>query len=257
MSLILISGPVSSESSSLFSDCSDSFSCGNITGVTFPFWGGIRPSGCGYPPLELTCEENSTFVSIASVKYLVLGLESETQLLRIARQDFSNGICLKEYRNTTLDSELFDLAPGYVNFSFMYGCPSMSSIIPGHFSCPGNGSSPDGYVSLAASWPSSCYTSVIVPLPFRISAALDSGSADLPSILQEGFEVKLKVDSEACSECVQSNGVCGYDPIANGITCFCPGLSSGSTSCSSTSKAPTAAPLAEPRQGNHNLFHAF
>ncbi|KAK4758358.1 hypothetical protein SAY87_019659 [Trapa incisa] len=99
-----------------------SFSCGSITGVSFPFWGGNRPDGCGYPPLKLNCEGNSTFISIAGLKYSVLGVDSQTQVLRIARQDFLlNGICLKKYIITTLHPQLFDfVVPRYMNFRYQH-----------------------------------------------------------------------------------------------------------------------------------------
>lgn len=253
--LILISVPLPSGSNSLFSSCSGSFSCGNISGVTFPFWGGNRPYGCGYPQLELTCEENSAFLSIADVKYFVLGIEPEAHLLRIARQDFSDGICLTKYLNTTLDPELFDLAAGYMNISFLYGCPSMPFLAP--FNCPGNGLDPGVYIFLGVNGPSGCKASVVVPVPAALPTDWNRSSPDLQSVLQAGFEVELKVDDEACSECVQSNGVCGYDPYANGTTCFCPGQSSGFKSCASTSTSSPAAPQGQPRQGNYNLSHTF
>ncbi|PKI69940.1 hypothetical protein CRG98_009815 [Punica granatum] len=244
---ILIRVPQSSGSSSWFSNCSSSFSCGDIRDVNFPFWGGDRPYGCGHPALELTCKNNSTSVLIGGLKYLVREVNSDTQLLRIARQDFLEGICLKKFVNTTLDPELFDLVPGYTNFSFMYGCPPMYYPFPTQFKCSSNGlQNPDGYIFLGDKWPSACVTSVVVPLYDTMLSPFENSSVDFQSVLQEGFEVKLKVDSDACSECVQSNGVCGYDLIANGTTCYCSGQSSGSKSCAFTFTPSPAAPQAQP-----------
>ncbi|KAK4788398.1 hypothetical protein SAY86_019717 [Trapa natans] len=253
--LILIAGvPLSSVSGGLFSDCSSSFSCGNVTDLSFPFWGGDRPNGCGYPQLKLTCEVNSTFISIAGLKYSVLGFDNQTQVLRIARQDFLlNGICLTKFINTTLDSQLFDLViPKYFNFRFVYGCPPAPTYLhpPHQFNCSSNTMNPYGYIWLVdQNVPLSCNTSVVVPLRGDPALYDDSAADHLSSILQEGFEVKLKVDSGTCSQCVGSNGVCGYDPTVNATTCFCPGQSSGSKSCSITSTTPPPAPPASSQQG--------
>lgn len=65
-----------------------------------------------------------------------MGVYPETQVLRIARQDYSNGLCSPQSTNTTLDPLILDLAPGYINFTLVYGGPPNGIMnIPGKFSC--------------------------------------------------------------------------------------------------------------------------
>ncbi|PKI56759.1 hypothetical protein CRG98_022820 [Punica granatum] len=237
--LILLEIPPS-HSNELYSSCSNLFSCGSIKDVGYPFWGGIRASGCGYPDLELSCENNTTAkIVIASVDYQVLGVYPETQVLKISRQDYANGLCPSKFTNTTLDPALLDLAPGYINFTMVYGCPPNGVLnIPGKFTCNINGiASNDGYTLLGNHGAGICFSSVVVPVSQALLTDIGNSSNSLPKVLQEGFEVSLKADYAACEDCTSSNGVCGYDSSVNQTTCYCADQSSGSRTCSPSSAA--------------------
>ncbi|KAI6691539.1 hypothetical protein NL676_028367 [Syzygium grande] len=122
--VLMINMTQSQGNDALYSDCSNLFSCGNIQGVGYPFWGGNRPNSCGYPALQLACEDNTATIMISNVKYKVLSFYPNTEVLQIAREDFSSGICSPKFTNTTLDPPLFSMVNGYNNFTFIYGCPN-------------------------------------------------------------------------------------------------------------------------------------
>ncbi|KAI3432996.1 Protein kinase domain-containing protein [Psidium guajava] len=220
----------------MYSNCSNLFNCGSIQRVGYPFWGGNRSRSCGYPALELACEDNATSITISNVKYKVLNVYSysEVQVLQIAREDFSAGICSTDFVNTTLDPALFSLVNGCFYSTFIYGCQNLPTPnVPSQFSCTIRGTANKiGYVVPGAVGPGSCFESVVVP----ISAQLDNRSASLEKVVQQGFEVRLGVDSAACKGCANSKGVCGYDISKNKTACYCADGSSGSATC-----APSAA----------------
>ncbi|KAI6691540.1 hypothetical protein NL676_028368 [Syzygium grande] len=91
-------------------------------------------------------------------------------------------------------------------------------------------------VSGAAAWPGPCFKSVVVPVSQTLLSQLGNSSASLEKIVQQGFEVRLGVDSAACKGCANSKGVCGYDISKNTTACYCADGSSGSATC-----APSAA----------------
>ncbi|KAK6927926.1 Wall-associated receptor kinase, galacturonan-binding domain [Dillenia turbinata] len=158
----------------------------------------------------------------------------KSQLVRVARKDLLDGICLQKFVNTTLDYMLFDYGFGYGNVSLLYGCPSPYVQVPSQFTCLINGVSySDGYVLAGAVGPGVCYASVVIPVAAAYLPKLEITSV-LDKAIDEGFVLKWKVDSGACSECSQSNGRCGYDLELNQTTCLCPGRSVGSKTCTAS-----------------------
>lgn len=241
--LILIKTP-RSQGVDNYTSCSGRFSCGDVNGVSYPFWGGNRGSSCGYPELELKCENGSdTTILIEGVKYRVLEVyPNSAQVLTIAREDYMQGLCPTNFLNTTLDSSLFQITDGYTNLTLLYGC-QQSVFLPflGQFSCPVQGVSyTAGYVLSGLSVSIiPCFKSVVVPVSSYFWNIVGNTSSGLSELLQHGFEVQLKVDSEACVECTRSNGVCGYDPASKGTTCYCPDQFFASKTCNSSTSAPT------------------
>ncbi|KAA8547779.1 hypothetical protein F0562_004208 [Nyssa sinensis] len=234
--------PSLSDNKQWYRNCSVLFNCGSITGVDYPFWGSDRPQNCGYPGLNLRCDENILMIEIMNIEYRVLAIDQETKNLKIVRNDFMEGICLKEFVNTTLNYSLFDYAPGYENITLLYGCQPSLLTIPGKFTCPINGRTyEDGYVELGNGlgelgipFPVPCQFSVSVPI--SSSTLLQIGNlSSLNQVIEEGFEVELKVDSTACSKCKKLNGQCGYDLDLKQFACLCPNqTTSGSRTCTGT-----------------------
>ncbi|XP_022955452.1 LEAF RUST 10 DISEASE-RESISTANCE LOCUS RECEPTOR-LIKE PROTEIN KINASE-like 1.3 [Cucurbita moschata] len=219
-----------SPSLSTYKDCSLVFNCGKIIDVGFPFWGEDRPPSCGVPKLKLTCKDNVVEIEMMQVKYRVLQVDLSKKTLKIARDDYFDGICPDtRLKNTTLNPNLFEMGNGYVNLTLLYGCDSPLMVVPDHlrFECPVHG---DGCVKLGEEmglW--GCKNSVVVPV--RGDEGLLVGVSKMEEAIREGFEVKWKVDSGGCGgDCVESGGVCGYDlKLRRGI-CFCEnGVSSSSS----------------------------
>ncbi|KAL7141673.1 hypothetical protein ABFS83_08G069400 [Erythranthe nasuta] len=228
--------------------CGDLFNCGELTGIGYPFWGGDRPEECGYPRLQLDCENaTTTKIHINGVEYRVLELNLETQIIRISRNDLSRSFCQQEFKNSSLDFGLFDFAGGgYVNLTFLYGCPALVLPVPNQFDCPVKGvAERNGYVEFGTMrLPGMCHVSVVVP----VSYASLANFSDVKEVVEQGFEVRFKVveGGGACGECRSSGGGCGYDVSRKRFVCFCPDESvAKSETCAAAAAAVAAA-------GNHS-----
>ncbi|KAG6779151.1 hypothetical protein POTOM_015522 [Populus tomentosa] len=231
--LLFIRIPSSLSNNDLFSDCSNQFVCGNIT-ADFPFWGSARPSSCGIPELELKCENNITKMNINEVRYRVLDIKQDTEILRIAREDSFVGLCPPQFVNSTFDPMMFESVTAYMNFTFVYGCLPFALDGPALFTCIINGVNyQSGFVLPMANGPGACYSSVFFPAPVIALPSI----LDLPVFkryLKEGFEVRWKVDSTACRECFSTS---------NETTCYRPNQSRGSNTYAPASSTPAAAPV--------------
>ncbi|KAF8026824.1 hypothetical protein BT93_F3340 [Corymbia citriodora subsp. variegata] len=123
---------------------------------------------------------------------------------------FSAGICSPDFINTTLDPALSSMLNGYISSTFIYGCPtSWIKNVSSNFSCTISG-----------------IANTDIPVSQTLPSQLGKSWASVGKILQQGFEVKLGVDSAACKGC--ASGACIYDLSANKTACHCADGSSGS-----------------------------
>ncbi|XP_058227501.1 LEAF RUST 10 DISEASE-RESISTANCE LOCUS RECEPTOR-LIKE PROTEIN KINASE-like 1.4 isoform X3 [Rhododendron vialii] len=218
------------------------FDCGSIAGIGYPFRGHGEPEYCGYPGLDLHCQDGIATVYINNIKYRVLEIDQATQTMKIAREDILESICPQDLVNTTLDNSLFEYASSVVNLDFVYGCSTPFRLILSLIPIPScNISGLDVYLVVGSRGPDlSCESRVTVPV-----AGWD-GSLDLKELGQAfrgGFKVKWKVDSKGCEECTGSKGRCGFDFVNKNTTCFCPDPPYVSGTCSiSTASLPATAP---------------
>ncbi|XP_030952569.1 LEAF RUST 10 DISEASE-RESISTANCE LOCUS RECEPTOR-LIKE PROTEIN KINASE-like 1.3 isoform X3 [Quercus lobata] len=214
--------PLSLCDEDMYESCSNTFNCGKLKKITFPFWGDNRPNSCGYPGLKLNCQGSVATIKIMNVTYQVLGVNPETQILKITREDFSAGICSPELVNSTLDPTLLDFGIGLQNLTIVYGC-DFSWLIPflGQFNCQKNGFS---HIKWGAFGPGECKVSVVVPVPVQsgllTGIEIEIVQSILEEAIREGFDVKWKVDTAACLNCTAYKGVCGYDLKRNQSTCY-------------------------------------
>ncbi|XP_021763594.1 LEAF RUST 10 DISEASE-RESISTANCE LOCUS RECEPTOR-LIKE PROTEIN KINASE-like 1.3 isoform X4 [Chenopodium quinoa] len=172
------------------------------------------------------------------MKYHVLDINQNTQVLKMAREDFLQGICMQKFINTTIDPELFDYAPGSHNLTVLYGCPPPYTFNPSQFTCKIYGTNDtDGYPVEGAIGPSGCFASIVVPVVD--SSAAQIGKWSPSQIIGKGFEAIYKVQGEdLCVGCEASKGRCGFDLSKNKISCLCLDGSVGDTLCNnSTSSA--------------------
>ncbi|KAL5571294.1 hypothetical protein UlMin_020891 [Ulmus minor] len=200
-----------------YSTCSEQFTCGGWN-VGFPFWGGGRTESCGHMQLELYCKGNTPTIDIMDVTYSVGGLNETDQTLRLERVDFFDGVCsTPRFGNTSFDSRVFEYAPGYGEGMILYDC-SNSTIARTNVTCL------DGtqrYLVRPTDFGfdgRSCGSRVTV----GVFSNINSDDSDVWSLPKYGFQVKYKVDNEACTNCTRSKGVCGYDWNSNQTICYCP-----------------------------------
>lgn len=111
-------------------NCSQSFTCGNIQNIMYPFWGANRADYCGLPGLELDCENNIPTITMASEKYRILQINTQQRAITVARDDLWNGMCPAGLVNTTLNFELFHYGFGLRNLTLFYGCNFPSGNVP-------------------------------------------------------------------------------------------------------------------------------
>lgn len=202
-----------------YQTCGTTYNCGTMTGIQYPFIGNNDPQYCGYPGLELNCnQDNTTTIQIMKMDYRVLGIDQTAQIMKIAREDVMESVCPRDLVNTTLDYELFNYASNYMNLTFIYGCPT-SARLPGFVSC-GSAGNNGVYVLPGAQGPGNCNASVVVPV-LQMGSREFVNSTGLDEALRAGFEVRWILDRQACRDCTRSGGRCGYDYATNQTTCFC------------------------------------
>ncbi|XP_027351476.1 LEAF RUST 10 DISEASE-RESISTANCE LOCUS RECEPTOR-LIKE PROTEIN KINASE-like 2.5 [Abrus precatorius] len=177
-----------------YTNCNKAFSCGNstISNLRYPFWGDNREKYCGDPGLEaLTCEESVPKISINAIKYRILGWDTTTNQLTVARDDYWDNICVSDPKNNTFDNTLFQV--DYLmleNVTLFYNCSSMPNV-------------------------GSC-TIVVIPI-FNSNSALVTTNR-VSDALDTGFGLKWTGNYEQCKTCSDSGGVCGFD---GQFKCFC------------------------------------
>lgn len=250
-SLILIHVPRgSSNPDEFYQLCGKRYTCGNITGLDYPFISVNDPPFCGYPGFVLSCnQDGSTTMAIENFNYRILNVHPTTQTMRIMREDTIESTCPVDLVNTTLDYSLFDYASGYMNLTFLYNCPETSSYAEmyGTVACR-NSRYQNVFVQPGAVGPGNCNASVTVPVPQMIAGTVGSlNSSGLGQVLQQGFDIRWKLDNEACGNCTEEKGRCGYDEYLKQTTCFCPGPPYQSASCSIAAFGfPPPLPLSTP-----------
>ncbi|XP_016468939.1 LEAF RUST 10 DISEASE-RESISTANCE LOCUS RECEPTOR-LIKE PROTEIN KINASE-like 1.4 isoform X2 [Nicotiana tabacum] len=233
--------PLSSLENQWFASCGKSFHCGNLAGISYPFWGNDRPKECGYPGFELQCEDQgSTIIQISNVNYLVLDIKMDAQIITVTRKDVAEGIC---QFNTTMDSNIFEYALSLVNVTVNYVCPPWTGntgIAPsaGSFNCAINGLSYKNDLNGVGT----CHANIVVPArkEYYSSGGIIGNLGDLKKLLEQGFDLKWKVDSSPCKECEKFGGSCGFDAGAKQFTCLCPDHQSSSSLNACTTGIPAA-----------------
>ncbi|KAJ6684347.1 hypothetical protein OIU85_007983 [Salix viminalis] len=221
-----------SNDSNNLSNCSQTFSCGTLKNVTYPFTGGLRPSHCGPPEFGLTCDADSvTILKANSLSYRVTHLNHTSQTLRLSRSDFhDNSPCTLEHTNNTLNNSIFLIDPTLETLSLLYNCDnnsiSSSGLTNNRFSCDIYGDTEEGFYVINSNpynlystrWRKiECKTSIQVPI-------LPSNGSSLGEVLKEGFDVSY-VDpySADCTRCYKKYpaGYCGFDAQLGKPICIC------------------------------------
>ncbi|KAK3425979.1 hypothetical protein EUGRSUZ_F02517 [Eucalyptus grandis] len=212
--------------------CNSTIQCGILQNASYPFWGSNRPSYCGLPNFELTCQDNTT------------------PLLNISNQIFRPLIPIPPSSSFSYTSDTVAS-----NLTLYYGCEAstsqiVSTIIKSQFNCTINNNNDTGYFitkkvsdipyadpTTIATYFGGCTTSVVLPAYQSAIQEIESNptSATVESAIDEGFGLQWTVDNQ-CTLCLASGGQCGRDNSSGDFTCYCKDKSYSST-CSA------AAPL--------------
>ncbi|KAI6691544.1 hypothetical protein NL676_028372 [Syzygium grande] len=241
-------------------NCSSTIQCGDLQNVSYPFWGLNRASYCGLSEFELTCQDNTTgLITITNQPYRVLRIDSTSQTMTVARNDYWNTICPSNLINATEEITLpfsYTTDTAIKNLTLYYGCPETSSqiaplIAKSQFNCTLNGTNVMGYfetkvreittymtVDLMAvsSYLATCNTSVILVVNQSAVQGIESTTnltnATVVSAIDEGFGLQWTAGNK-CAGCLGSGGQCGQNTSSGDFVCYCRDKSYSST-CSGT-----------------------
>ncbi|KAK7295766.1 hypothetical protein RJT34_18678 [Clitoria ternatea] len=210
-----------------YTNCNRTFSCGGstVSNLKYPFWGGNRDQYCGQPQLTLTCEDRYPKITINSIKYRILLWNDTAQILNVARDDYWNGVCVNDYKNTTLENTPFQYqnSAGLANLTLFYNCPSPPPNLP---NTPVSNTCGDKIVYFYVGQPNPVPCTIVVIPIFGTSARLVSGTG-VNQALNEGFGLGWTGNYGDCNTCISSGGECGFE---GEFKCFCKNGTS-STSC--------------------------
>ncbi|KAK7295771.1 hypothetical protein RJT34_18683 [Clitoria ternatea] len=210
-----------------YTNCNRAFSCGGstVSNLKYPFWGGNRDQYCGQPQLTLTCEDRYPKITINSIKYRILLWNDTAQILNVARDDYWNGVCVNDYKNTTLENTPFQYqnSAGLANLMLFYNCSSPPPNLP---NTPVSNTCGDKVVYFYVGQPNPVPCTIVVIPIFETSARLVSGTG-VNQALNEGFGLGWTGNYGDCNTCISSGGECGFE---GEFKCFCKNGTS-STSC--------------------------
>lgn len=218
-------------------DCRQMINCGDFTNITYPFSGVNRPNHCGQPGLELECKDDVLEITIRSLKYRVLEINSQERTLTVARSDYWDTLCPTELRSTVLNFTLFDYGSGVKNITLYYGCSSLLASglsVLAQQTCTINSTSVNLFpLPTTVNTATDCRNTIILPVFESNAEALERSTMTLRNVLREGFSMEWRVGRERCDSCVSSGGACGYNSTTGELACIC---SDGviATSCSSS-----------------------
>ncbi|KAH1086120.1 hypothetical protein AAZX31_07G090800 [Glycine max] len=205
-----------------------SYNCGNLSNISYPFWGQNRSPQCGSgDPFELSCngDDNTTSIRIGSLNYTVKEINITAQTMRLVPTNIVVNVCFPQYEETYESRILFRYSPSVYNVTIFYNCSRIQYFPYGYFRC-GNAISyfARAYDRLFTDYPQlqkckrSLNVSAVAQLDFK-----GGGDFALKKSLNEGFEVNYNV-SQHCQRCLGSEGHCWrYGIEKHVLSCYyCP-----------------------------------
>ncbi|KAL9231314.1 hypothetical protein vseg_006555 [Gypsophila vaccaria] len=212
-----------------FNTCSQTFNCGNITGLSYPFYGQDRPQYCGHPKFELLgCNQSAQPVQmmILSQKFYVVGINITSSIMNVSREDYYKGTgCPSTLANITIDFSIFQYTSADTNISLFSDCASKCRTYP----CPLGGGKVNPICFMTEKMiiqnnisDITCPKYLFLPVHTSDNMAMDAEQGFLPTASQNGFELKWSADNVLCEKCFYSGGQCGHDTKLNKFVCLCP-----------------------------------
>ncbi|KAK8916262.1 putative serine/threonine-protein kinase [Platanthera zijinensis] len=196
--------------------------CGGLINVTFPFWiRDLQSDYCGYPPFELQCDNGVAKLSMMEEDYHVLNISYQSRTATVSMSSSLTALnnCLSlPYYNLSFSLTPFAVSSLNRELVFVYNC---TAAVNGstEIACLDKGS----YVYLGGEYQvqeskgsisDHCFAAVI--------PVLNSPAAEINNyskLLADGF--LLNWSAPDCSECMRSNGQCGYNNITRNFMCIC------------------------------------
>lgn len=217
-----------SQEQQLFLICDKPFICGNLS-FNYPFYGGSRPSSCGYPGFQLTCERNVTFLAFTPLRYRVLAIDGSKQSLIVARDDLwsSSNLCPRFNENTTFDSSIFSYSSGYKILTLSFGCAILNPNLQREkLKCPANTGTNVTFFNSTKSLGINQETDIVcknkILIPINGNATQNIGTPEgLRVAVSGGFGLEWRANNRDCDQCSQSGGRCGYNSNTSSFVCFC------------------------------------
>ncbi|KAE8723999.1 hypothetical protein F3Y22_tig00011079pilonHSYRG00162 [Hibiscus syriacus] len=119
--------PISyTQNTASINQCYETFRCGNIQNLLFPFWKEGSPEICHNEGFELTkCEEedDEPVIKIGEAEFRLVFVDQPGYRMTIAREDLWEGICNPTSKqNMTLGNHFFRFHPTNRNLTFFYDC---------------------------------------------------------------------------------------------------------------------------------------
>jgi hypothetical protein len=107
-------------------DINNSYNCGNISNISYPFWGQNRPFYCGAGhPFYLNCHNNNiTTILLSSQNFTVLEINTKKYIIKLKRTDIDQNLCSPKFNDSDLFPPLFQYPPSVKNITIYYNCTS-------------------------------------------------------------------------------------------------------------------------------------
>ncbi|XP_022635831.1 LEAF RUST 10 DISEASE-RESISTANCE LOCUS RECEPTOR-LIKE PROTEIN KINASE-like 1.4 isoform X3 [Vigna radiata var. radiata] len=210
------------EEDARYTNCRNAFTCGDTKlDLRYPFSGENRDSYCGEE--KLTCEKQVPMITINDAKYRILDWRNTTQTITVARDDYWDGICVSEYKNSTFGNAHFQYDQQYNDLGnvTLFYCPSDSapSILTEFYQESCGAGKFVFYTPLPVPPYSGNCAVVAIPI-FETNASLVRENK-ITEALRNGFELNWEGDNGECEKCSDSGGECGVDEGDGGFQCFC------------------------------------
>ncbi|XP_058722463.1 LEAF RUST 10 DISEASE-RESISTANCE LOCUS RECEPTOR-LIKE PROTEIN KINASE-like 1.3 isoform X2 [Vicia villosa] len=221
-----------------YSICKEqSYNCGNINNIFYPFWGQNSSTFCGAgSPFYLNCYKNVTTILLFSQNFTVLDINTEKYTIKLKRTDLSQNLCSPLFDDIGFSSSpLFHYLPQVKIIYIYFNCPStFSQLLPIDSICGSQNQAFDS-IHYDDNLSKDCEAHIQVPAGEDFSMEKNYIERDeLVSGLDKGFEVIYSVSGE-CLACLgNQEGDCRLKNINDfESSCYyCPdGSHASSTQC--------------------------
>ncbi|CAJ2637062.1 unnamed protein product [Trifolium pratense] len=228
LSIITTFFPQQSKSAYNYASCRDiSYSCGNITNISYPFWGQNGDPNCSAGnPFYLNCnKDNVTTIQLSSQNFTVLDINTKEYTMKLKRTDLTKNLCSPQFVDTNLSLPLFQY-PQNVNkrITIYYNCTPSPYLLPEYNLC-GSQNPSFGRFGDEDEMLKNCNRHIQVPaaeedfpFPKEDDYHVFFERGVLEKGLDKGFEVEYIVEDEECFKCLGSGeGDCKWKNNNNDI----------------------------------------